>query len=154
MWPASAVPRYCVMAYDIIGDVHGHADRLKALLKLLGYRDNKGDWTDPGRRVVFVGDLIDRGPGQLDTLRLVRSMVEEGLARVVLGNHEFNAIAYATVDPVRLDYCRTHSGKNTGQHEAFLADVAFGSPLHRSIIDWFMTFPLNSGTNRVRPLTG
>ena len=91
---------------------------------------------------MFVGDLIDRGPGQLDTLRLVRAMVEAGSAQIVLGNHEFNAVAYATVDPVRLDYCRPHSEKNSGQHEAFLSDVPFGSPLHRSIIDWFMTIPL------------
>ena len=132
-----------VMAgFDIIGDVHGHADRLRSLLTLLGYAEGNDAWNHPDRTVVFVGDLIDRGPGQLDTLRLVRAMVEAGSAQIVLGNHEFNAVAYATVDPVRLDYCRPHSEKNNGQHEAFLSDIDFGSPLHRSIIDWFMTIPL------------
>lgn len=128
--------------FDIIGDVHGHADRLRGLLATMGYAEEDGVWSHPDRTAVFVGDLIDRGPGQLDTLRLVRAMVEAGSAQIVLGNHEFNAIAYATVDPVRLDYCRPHTDKNTDQHEAFLSDVDFGSPLHRSIIDWFMTIPM------------
>ena len=128
--------------FDIIGDVHGHADRLRSLLTLMGYTEEHGVWSHPKRTAVFVGDLIDRGPGQLETLRLVRAMVEAGSAQIVLGNHEFNAVAYATVDPVRLDYCRPHSDKNNSQHEAFLSDVAFGSPLYRSIIDWFMTIPL------------
>ena len=132
-----------VMAgFDVIGDVHGHADRLEGLLDRMGYADEEGVWRHPDRAVVFVGDLIDRGPGQLETLRLVRAMVGAGSAQIVLGNHEFNAVAYATVDPVRLDYCRPHSDKNKDQHEAFLSDVDFGSPLHRSIIDWFMTIPL------------
>jgi len=91
---------------------------------------------------VFLGDLIDRGPGQLDTLLMVRSMVAAGSAQIVLGNHEFNAVAYATPHPERDDFCRSHNDKHTSQHEAFLADVTFGSPLHRSIIDWFTTIPL------------
>ena len=128
--------------FDVIGDVHGHADRLQRLLAHMGYTERHGVWVHPNRTAVFVGDLIDRGPGQLETLRLVRAMVEAGSAQIVLGNHEFNAVAYATVDPLREDYCRPHSDKNFGQHEAFLSDVAFGSPLHRSIIDWFMTIPM------------
>ena len=128
--------------FDVIGDVHGHADRLRLLLALMGYTERHGVWAHPDRTAVFVGDLIDRGPGQLETLRLVRAMVEAGSAQIVLGNHEFNAIAYATIDPVRGDYCRPHSEKNSSQHEAFLSEVPFGSPLHRSIIDWFMTIPM------------
>ena len=128
--------------FDIIGDVHGHADRLRSLLSLMGYKENRGAWTHPDRTAVFVGDLIDRGPGQLETIRIVRAMVEAGSAQIVLGNHEFNAVAYATVDPVRLDYCRPHTDKNRAQYKAFLSDIDFGSPLHRSIIDWFMTIPM------------
>ena len=127
---------------DVIGDIHGHADRLRSLLASMGYTEERGVSSHPDRTAVFVGDLIDRGPGQLETLRLVRAMVEAGSAQIVLGNHEFNAVAYATVDPARLDYCRPHTEKNNGQHEAFLSDIDFGSPLHRSIIDWFMTIPL------------
>ncbi len=128
--------------FDIIGDVHGHADRLRSLLSTMGYREQRGVWGHRDRTAVFVGDLIDRGSGQLETVRMVQAMVDAGSAQMVLGNHEFNAVAYATVDPVRLDYCRPHNEKHTSQHEAFLSDVPFGSPLHRSIIDWFTTIPM------------
>ena len=129
-------------AFDVIGDVHGHAGRLRSLLASMGYAERQGVWSHPDRTAVFLGDLIDRGPGQLDTLLLVRAMVAAGSAQIVLGNHEFNAVAYATRHPDRDDYCRTHDVKHTSQHEAFLADVAFGSRLHRSIIEWFTTIPL------------
>ena len=50
--------------YDIIGDIHGHADQLEALLSELGYRPSGGAHRHPHRQAVFVGDLIDRGPAQ------------------------------------------------------------------------------------------
>lgn len=64
--------RSIIMAHDIIGDIHGHGERLEALLLELGYRFRAGAWRHPDRTAVFVGDLIDRGPGQLRTLELVR----------------------------------------------------------------------------------
>lgn len=128
--------------FDIIGDVHGHADELRSLLARMDYAEHRGAWRHPERTAVFVGDLIDRGPAQFDTLRLVRAMVAAGAAHVVLGNHEFNAVAYATFDAQRSDFCRPHDDKNQGQHAEFLADIEFGSPLHRSIIAWFMTIPM------------
>lgn len=91
---------------------------------------------------MFVGDLIDRGPAQMATLRLVRAMTDAGSAQVVMGNHEFNAIAYATVDPARHDYCRRHGSHNDAQHHAFLAEVGFDTPLHHELIEWLMTIPL------------
>ena len=84
--------------YDIIGDVHGCATALEDLLTDLGYQPN--DWTGaywhPDRRAVFVGDLVDRGRDQLRVLELVKLMVDGGSAHIVMGNHEFNAIGYAT----------------------------------------------------------
>ena len=106
--------------FDVIGDVHGYAGPLQALLGELGYDVVDGAHRHPSRTAVFVGDLIDRGPSQLETLRIVRAMVEAGAARIVLGNHEFNAIAYATIDPARLEYCRTHNDKHDSQHREFL----------------------------------
>ena len=82
--------------YDVIGDVHGHADALTGLLRSMGYAERDGAWRHPGRQAIFVGDLIDRGPQQLETIDIVRRMVDTGTAQVVLGNHEFNAVAYAT----------------------------------------------------------
>jgi len=75
---------------DIIGDVHGEYDMLLALLKGLGY-DSKGMHAD-GRRLVFVGDLTDRGPDSPAVVRLVRELVDVGRAQCVLGNHELNIL--------------------------------------------------------------
>ena len=131
------------MNYDIIGDVHGHHDRLVSLLRTLGYRETLRGWRHPERIAVFVGDLIDRGPQQLATLRLVRTMTDTGAALAILGNHELNAIAWATPDPERAGrWLRPHDRPgNRRQHAAFLAEVE-GSTLHREAIDWFKTLPL------------
>jgi hypothetical protein len=131
------------MAYDIIGDIHGHADALVALLHKMGYRDQAGFWRHPERSAIFVGDFIDRGPGQLETLRIVRGMVEAGSAQAVMGNHEFNAIAWHTPHPDQPDeYLRKRSAKNHGQHAAFLAETAGDPELHQDIVGWFLTLPL------------
>jgi protein phosphatase len=75
--------------FDIIGDVHGCADELEELLDLLGYAPADGAYAHPeGRKAVFVGDLVDRGPRILDTVRIARAMVERGSAFAVPGNHD------------------------------------------------------------------
>lgn len=139
------------MAHDIIGDIHGQAGKLEALLRHLGYRQRNGAWRHPSRTAKFVGDLIDRGPGQIQTLKIVRAMVEAGSAQAVLGNHEFNGIAYATPDPKRDGYfLRIRGSKNRGQHEAFLNEVGLDTPEHKAWIAWFMTLPLWLETNDLR----
>ena len=62
--------------YDIIGDIHGYADELCDLLARLGYHERNGIYQHPERRVVFVGDFIDRGPKIRKTLQIVRAMVD------------------------------------------------------------------------------
>lgn len=76
--------------FDIIGDVHGCYDEMIALLALLGYReDAEAGYRHPeGRRGVFVGDLVDRGPKVVETVALVRRMVLAGQALCVPGNHD------------------------------------------------------------------
>jgi protein phosphatase len=81
--------------FDVIGDVHGCRGELEALLGRLGYlltRDDDGRAVDAGhpagRRAVFVGDLVDRGPDSPGVLRLVMGMVAAGHAFAVPGNHE------------------------------------------------------------------
>jgi hypothetical protein len=128
---------------DIIGDVHGQFDKLVALLTHLGYNETGSTWRHPSRSVIFVGDLIDRGPKQLATVDLVRRMVETGTAQCVMGNHEFNAIAWATADPEHPgEFLRPH-GKtgNKEQHRAFLDEVQ-DTPRHAEVIAWFKTLPL------------
>ena len=131
------------MAFDVIGDVHGQFDKLVGLLARLGYCESDGVWRHPGRTAVFVGDLIDRGPRQLATVDLVRRMVETGAAKCVMGNHEFNAIAWVTRDPHRPNrFLRPHSKRgNRKQHHAFLKEVE-GTHRHADIIAWFRTLPL------------
>ncbi|WP_202078707.1 bis(5'-nucleosyl)-tetraphosphatase PrpE [Caldalkalibacillus salinus] len=74
--------------YDIIGDIHGCYDELLQLLERLGYEEDNGDYRHPeGRILVFVGDLTDRGPKSLYTLKLVTRLVAKKLALYVPGNH-------------------------------------------------------------------
>jgi Calcineurin-like phosphoesterase len=129
--------------FDIIGDIHGQFDKLVALLTHLGYRESGGIWRHPDRTAIFVGDLVDRGPKQLATIDLVRRMVEVGAARCILGNHEFNAIAWVTPDPrCPGKFLRDHHKPgNREQHSAFL-EVVEGTHWQREITDWFRTLPL------------
>jgi protein phosphatase len=83
--------------FDIIGDIHGCFEELSALLKQLGYRveiDGQDFKVTPpdGRKAVFVGDLVDRGPGIPDVLRLAMSMVKSGTAFCVPGNHDMKLL--------------------------------------------------------------
>lgn len=129
------------MSYDFIGDIHGQSDKLVATLTRLGYRHRQGAWRHPTRKVKFVGDLIDRGPGQIATLKLVRAMIEAGSAEATMGNHEFNGIAFHTEDGLG-GHLRQRTVKNRHQHAAFLSEVGEDSAAHREWIDWFMTLPL------------
>lgn len=133
------------MLYDIIGDIHGQAGKLEDLLATMGYSfdGERGCWAHPTRTVLFVGDFVDRGPEQLRTLGIVKGMVENGEAKAVLGNHEFNAIAWFERDPQNLgQHLRKHTDKNFHQHQRFLEEVGDGSPTHKYWIDWFYTLPL------------
>ena len=135
------------MGYDIIGDIHGEAAMLEALLRQLGYRETDGAWRHPDRTAVFVGDFIDRGPQQLRTVALVRRMLDAGSALAVMGNHELNAIAWHTPHfDGSGDFCRTHAGrkgeKNRHQHARFLGEIGDDAALHEELIAWFLTLPL------------
>jgi protein phosphatase len=75
--------------FDIVGDVHGCIEELRTLLRRLGYRPIGEGYEHPqGRRLVFVGDLVDRGPGCVGVLRIVLAMVDAGSALLVMGNHD------------------------------------------------------------------
>jgi hypothetical protein len=131
------------MGYDIIGDIHGHADKLEALLQKLEYENQTGTWRHSERQAIFVGDFIDRGPKQLESVKLVRRMVDDGAALAVMGNHEFNAIAWHTPDPNKPgDYLRTRTEAHHVQHQQFLDAVKDNPSEHANIIDWFLTLPL------------
>jgi len=75
---------------DVVGDVHGELDALLDLLRHLGY-DRLGSHPE-GRRLIFVGDLTDRGPDNPGVVAFVQSLVESGKAQCVLGNHDLNLL--------------------------------------------------------------
>ena len=129
--------------YDVIGDIHGHASRLETLLRQLGYEQDTDGWRHPERQVIFVGDFIDRGPEQVDTYCLVRSMIELGAALAVMGSHEFNVVAFKTPPPEESGgRLRPHTDKNCDQHYGFLNQVGEDSALHDEMIAWFRTLAL------------
>ncbi len=130
-------------SYDIIGDIHGYADALESLLHQLGYQPNGLGYAHPeGRRVIFLGDYIDRGPKIRRTLQVVRSMVESGQARALMGNHEFNALAYHTPDG-KGGWLRKHTEEKMRQHSATMRELVEPFPDEwQSWMAWFQTLPL------------
>lgn len=148
--------------YDPIGDVHGYADKLEALLQTMGYTPAVRGYKAPqGRQAIFLGDLIDRGPQQMRVLEIARAMVDSGDALCIMGNHEFNAIGYATEDPLnpgeslrpnRADTVKC--AKNRAQHSAFLAQVGEGSDAHMAWVDWFRTLPVSLDLGGIRVVHG
>jgi hypothetical protein len=130
-----------VVGYDLIGDVHGCGVTLARLLERMGYRMRDGVYHHPHRRVVFVGDIIDRGPRIREALHIVRTMVEQGEALMVIGNHEFNAITYTrpTVDG---GYLRPHTPRNTRQIAETLEQFANYPAEWREYVEWFAQLPL------------
>lgn len=129
--------------YDLIGDIHGHAAPLKALLAKLGYEQQQGVWRHPERQVIFLGDFIDRGPAQVEAVQIARSMVEAGAARAVMGNHEFNAVAWSIADDEKPgQFLRPHTQSKRKQHEVFLQQFGEGSAAYHDALDWFRTLPL------------
>jgi hypothetical protein len=127
--------------YDIIGDIHGHADELERLLGFLGYRNNGLCYEHPERKVIFVGDFIDRGPKIRETLQLVRAMMERGSALAVMGNHEYNALCFHTPDG-KGGFLRENSEKNIRQHQKTLDAFAGRDEELRDYLRWFLTLPV------------
>lgn len=121
-----------VRFYDIIGDIHGHADKLLRLLAKLGYSDTGGVFRHPSREAIFVGDFIDRGPDVRETLKIVRAMIDAGAARAVLGNHEVNAIIYQATGDQRLKAGLRDTLEQFSGHDAEWAEY----------IEWFRSLPL------------
>jgi protein phosphatase len=117
--------------FDVIGDVHGCRTELEQLLTALGYeleRDGAGRAVGarhPGRRAIFVGDLVDRGPDTPGVLRLVMGMVKAGTAFCVAGNHEAKLAKALAGRDVRLNHGLPETMEQlAGQPAAFRAEVA------------------------------
>jgi hypothetical protein len=127
--------------YDIIGDIHGHADALERLLSKLGYTEKNAVYAHPHRQAIFLGDFIDRGPKILRVLEIARSMVEAGSALAVLGNHELNALAFQTRDQQDATlFLRRRNEKNLNQHRETLHQLS--AVELASHLEWFRSLPI------------
>lgn len=129
--------------FDIVGDVHGCADELIELMERLGYTiafHDAGNGprvrvrSPAGRRMVFVGDLIDRGPRTPDALRIAMAMVESGQALCVPGNHDVKLLRWLQgrdVKPIH-GFDTTLSQMRAETHEFHAQVRAFidGLPFH------------------------
>jgi hypothetical protein len=111
------------------------------LLDKLDYAAIEGAFRHPERKMIFVGDFIDRGPEQREVLRIARTMCEAGYASAVMGNHEFNAIGWAAKHDDGT-FLRPHSTKNQRQHAEFLNQLKSGSSDHEDAIRWFRNLPV------------
>lgn len=118
--------------FDVIGDVHGCFDELRTLLERLGYlfsSDPSPTVCHPeGRRAVFVGDLVDRGPQSPAVLDLVMNMVESGAAFAVPGNHDMKLLKKLRGKAVQV----THGLAET------LAQLESRAPEYRTKVEAFL----------------
>ena len=128
--------------YDIIGDIHGHADKLILLLERMGYTNKNGSYAHPERRAIFVGDYIDRGPKIPETINLVRDMVENNAAIALMGNHEYNALCFHYPEREKGGHLRKHEIKNILQHYETLKQYQNRQAAYEDALKWFETLPI------------
>lgn len=128
--------------YDLIGDVHGCGQSLERLLLLLGYQKIAGVYRHHERQAIFLGDVVDRGPRIREALHLVRDMVEQGSALMIMGNHEFNAITYCTSGPTAGEYLRPHTPANARQINETMTQFAHHPREWQEFLHWFVGLPL------------
>ena len=139
------------MKVDFIGDIHGHAVELEALLIDLGYNKLNGFYSHPeNRKVVFVGDFIDRGLQIRETLQIVKGMCDNGTAEAVMGNHEYNAILFHSPNKIKGGYYRDHSFKEINHHYDTLKQFKDYPEEWQVYLDWFKTLPLFIETDNYR----
>jgi protein phosphatase len=116
--------------FDIIGDVHGCIDELLELMAKLGYevRQDGAEYSvspPESRKMVFVGDLVDRGPGTVQVLQLVSGMVRLGQAFCVPGNHDIKLLRALRGKDVKRTHGLAETMEQLGQQpDTFRADVA------------------------------
>ncbi|OZG74010.1 serine/threonine protein phosphatase [Hahella sp. CCB-MM4] len=138
--------------YDFIGDVHGCAKTLVRLLENMDYRKVNGVYQHKDRQAIFVGDIVDRGPRIREALHLVRDMVEHGAARIVMGNHEYNALGYCTL--ARPGSNKAYLREHTPRHERVIRETLeqFANYGHEwnHFLEWFMTLPILIDTPEFR----
>ncbi|MAE21343.1 MAG: serine/threonine protein phosphatase [Pseudomonas sp.] len=130
--------------YDLIGDIHGCGLTLIDLLEQMGYSKRNGVYQHPKRKVIFLGDIVDRGPNIRLACHIVRDMVEGGHADIVMGNHEYNIVTYLSEAPagMRQPYLHPHTPRNNFIAEQTLEQFANYPQEFNEMLEWFLTIPL------------
>jgi hypothetical protein len=127
--------------YDLIGDIHGHYDKLETLLRKLDYTPHGDTWKHrAGRKVIFLGDYIDRGPKVREVLQTVRGMCEAGDAFAIMGNHEYNAVCYDTPND-KGGWLREHSAAHNKQVVATQAQFQERQDEWTEWLEWMKRLP-------------
>jgi len=140
---------YYTNMFDFIGDIHGEFDKLILLLEKLGYQKRNGIYSHSSRKVFFLGDLIDRGPKSKEVLELVKRMVENDHAKIVMGNHEFNLICYFTKDKNTPSlYLRNQNEKHYKQCKETLDQL--NEQELKYYLSWLKTIPFYFETENFR----
>jgi hypothetical protein len=134
---------------DLIGDIHGYADKLEELLRKLGYEKSNGAYAHPNRKVLFVGDYIDRGPKIRETLQIVKAMVDNENAIALMGNHEYNALCFHFQE-TEGGHLRKHLIKNIIQHYETLKQFHNRQREYEGYLEWFKTLPLYYETDQFK----
>lgn len=134
---------------DLIGDIHGHADKLEQLLQKLGYSQINGAYAHPERKVLFVGDYIDRDPKIRETLQIVKAMVDSDNAIALMGNHEYNALCFHFQE-TEGGHLRKHLIKNIIQHYETLKQFQNRQKEYEAYLEWFKTLPLYYETDQFK----
>ncbi len=125
---------------DIIGDVHGEIEALNNLLSELGYAEDGSHKNS--RRLVFVGDLVDRGPDSPAVVERVMELVNRGAAQCVLGNHELNLL----LGLVKKDNHWFSIPDDSDEHPAELVS----QEQQKSFLEFFAQLPLALENSRIR----
>ena len=121
---------------DIVGDVHGEIEALESLLRTLGYEDGLHP---EGRRLVFLGDLTDRGPDSPTVIDFVKTLVDAGNAQCVLGNHDLNILLDHRKHENHWFFGGESSLDGSGEPTpAVLAD----DTIRQKVLDFFRSLPL------------
>ncbi|MEE4204321.1 MAG: metallophosphoesterase [Halieaceae bacterium] len=130
--------------FFVIGDSHGYLDTLVALLEKLGIR--QGVFPD-NTQLIFLGDLIDRGPDSAGIVHLVRTLCEAGHAQCLLANHEFNFVNYHTeTAPGSGEFRRAHNAQNDAEVretlESYQARYDDPAAAIAGDVAWFRQLPI------------
>ncbi len=117
---------------DIIGDIHGNLAALQRLLASLGYDGSDAYRHPQARSLVFLGDLVDRGPASLEVAELVLDLTRRGRAVCVMGNHEYNLVRW-----------RRGEGPPKQSNGPTIADVEARPDRWAPVLTWMASLPLS-----------